>query len=153
MKDEEKRELGFTQEQLDEDLNEMGTRWDNLETADFEFTKQVLEYGGLDAVDAYLDSTWSAWYCASSLIKVVDSLFYADPCDHELDNPKYEALVNKAVKEVFESMILALENAETEIHYDHDPHDIAENRIEGFAYGLIDDVHSMISEDETEEVN
>jgi len=147
LKDEEKRELGLTQEQLNEDLNEMGTRWDNLETADFEFTKRVLAYGGLDAVDAYLDSTWSAWYCASSLIKVVDSLFYVDPCDHEADSPKYEALVNKAVREVFESMILALENAESDIDYDDDPHDIAENRIRGFGYGLIDDIHKIISSD------
>lgn len=159
MKKEELESFGFDQEWLDEELNEHGTREGNLSMADFEFTKAIYEYGGKEGIDAYLDSTSHAYICANDLIRVVDSLFNASnyglayDLQDETSAIRYSDLVEKAVKEVFESMILALENAETEVQYDVDPLDRAENYIRGFGYGLIADIHKIISDDSEDETN
>lgn len=149
MKKEEIKQLieqfDLREEWLDEVLNDGGCREDLLQVVDFEFAKTLLETNGLRSIDAYLNSTWYAWICATELIKVVDSLFHVTKFGTEDD--EYATLTTKAVKEVFESMILAFENAETEVQYDDDPLSRAESYIRGFAYSMIDDIDSIIAEE------
>jgi len=137
-----KEQFNLRDKWLDEEINEGGCREDELGVADFEFTKTLIESGGLDAVDAYLNATWYAWICATELTKVVDSLFPVTKFGTE--DKEYGRLTTKAVKEVFESMILAFENTETEVQYDDDPLYRAEGYIRGFGYSMIDDINSMI---------
>lgn len=145
MKEKELETFGFKDEWLDERLNNHGSRRDNLGMADFEFTKSVYGCGGLETVDRYLNSTANAWSCAEDLIRVVDALFPTSKFG--TDDELYGRLVTKAVKEVFESMILALENAECHVDYDDDPLGRAEGYIRGFGYGLIDDIDSIIADE------
>ncbi len=65
-----------------------------------------------------------------------------------MEREPYDTLVKKAVSEVFESMILALENAECHVHYDNDPLNKAENWIRGFGYGLIADIQTLLSDED-----
>lgn len=149
MNEEEIKSLGFPEEWLVKELNEGGSKESQLGVADYEITKAIYEGGGLKAVDSYLNATWNAWLCAEEMIRAVDALFNVSKFGTE-DEP-YDTLVKKVIKEVFENMILALENAETHVHYDNDPFDKAENWIRGFGYGLIDDIHKIISEDDNDE--
>lgn len=151
MKKEEIESLEFEDEWLDETLNEGGNRREQLRMREYAFTKQVLESGGLEAVDAYLDATWNAWVSADRLIKVVDSFFHLTKFG--TDTTLYDELVEKAIRDVFEDMILALENAETSIQYDDDPLNKAEHMIESFGYGLISDIHNIVSSDLKGEIN
>lgn len=145
MKDESIKLLEFKDEWLDADFNDHGTRRDNLELADLGFTSSLYNAGGLDAVDEYLNATSHAWICADALIRVADSLFNVSRFGMERE--PYDTLVKKAVSEVFESMILALENAECHVHYDNDPLNRAENWIRGFGYGLIADIQTLLSDE------
>lgn len=139
-------QFDLTEDWLNEVINDGGCREDLLQVADFEFAKTLLENSGLNSIDAYLNSTWYAWICATELIKVVDSLFHVTKFGTE--DEEYATLTTKAVKEVFESMILAFENAETDIPYDdYDPLGRAESYIRGFAYSMIDDIDSIIAEE------
>lgn len=143
MNEKEIESMGFRDEWLDDDFNDHGSRRDNLGMSDFEVTKAIYEVGGLDAVDAYLNSTASAWSCADSLIRVVDSLFGVTKFG--TDDELYSKLVSRVLREVFESMILAFENAECHVDYDIDPYDKAEGYIRGFSYSIIDDLDAIIS--------
>ena len=134
MKKEELESLGFDKAYLEESINEGGERRVQIESEDFEVIKTLLEYGGIKAVDAYLDATWSAWYCAQSLIHAVDGLFHSTKFG--LETETYSGLVEKMIGSVIDDMKLALINAETETQYDDDPLDKAENFIRGFGDDL-----------------
>lgn len=138
MNKEEFESLGFKDAYLDESINEGGNRREQIEHADFEIIKNLRECGGTKAVDAFIDASWSAWYCAESLIGAVDSLFHLT--NHGRYNKQYDELVGKMIGVVVEDMRLALVNAETHILYDDDPTNEAENYIESFAYGLAEDL-------------
>lgn len=138
----------ITDEWLDEDFNDHGSRRDNLDLNSVELVERLLEiHKGKEAVDNLLSATADAWKCADALIRVVDSMFYISNRygeDEEPYNDEYYRFVKMAVREVFESMVLALENAECHVFYDDDPMDNAENMVEGFSYGLIDDISDLL---------
>lgn len=134
MNEEEMKILGFREDYLNESINEGGRRRDQIEAEDYAVIKVLLENGGTRAVDAFIDATCSAWYCAESLIQAVDGLFGIT--NFGKYNKEYDELVEKMIGDVFKSMQLALVNAETHVQYDDDPTGEAENYIESFGYGL-----------------
>ena len=119
---------------LNESVNEGGERRVQIESEDYAVIKALLENGGTRAVDAFIDATWSAWYCAESLTQAVDGLFHIT--NFGKYNKEYDEVVEKMIGGVFKSMQLALVTAETQVQYDDDPTDEAENHIESFGYGL-----------------
>lgn len=145
MKQAEIDSLGFDREWLDGYSNEGGDRESQLGLIDYEIIKSLKEYGGLEAIDGFLDATWAAWWCATSLLKTVDRLFYMTKFGIETED--YDKFTEKIFERVIHDMKLALENASSEILYDHDPLNRADGFLESFADDLVDRLNSLITSD------
>jgi len=134
MEEYEIKEMNFPYEWLNsQGLVEI--REEELTLADYDVVKTLYELGGTDVIDSYLDMIWGAWRTMEGLIRCYDVLFLSK-------NKEEDA--KKLLENLMLHLELPLENATTQISWEDDPKNQAESRMDGFGYGLIDELKPIL---------
>ena len=95
--------------------------------ADYEMVSKLYKLGNTKAVDSYLDMIWGAWDTMQGLVQCYDWLFISDT--EKTDTRKLMA-------NLFEHIELPLIDSTSELDYKYDPNNECDSRIDGFGYGL-----------------